>query len=190
MGRRTKAVQAALPGRKHGPLKQCETREGVPTGTNPDPRERPKKRPQQGEAEAVLAVTDSNRRLCKHQVQAAPGRDGAVYISAKRGETNRSGAASLLGRFMTQPRYRCVSPGVDPSERRNSFRKPLGSNFDLQAALLKSPITAKRITAPMTALIISAPMPPMRTNPIRGKSQPAMKAPTMPTTILPMSPKP
>jgi hypothetical protein len=32
------------------------------------------------------------------------------------------------------------------------------SNFDFQVALLKSPITAKRITAPMTALIISAPL--------------------------------
>jgi hypothetical protein len=63
-------------------------------------------------------------------------------------------------------------------------------NFDVQVALLKSPMTAKRITAPMTALIISATMPPMKTNPIRGKSQPAMNAPTMPTRMLPASPKP
>lgn len=46
------------------------------------------------------------------------------------------------------------------------------SNFDFQLAVLTSPITAKRITAPMTALIIFAPMPPMKTNPIHGKSQP------------------
>src|SRR5262249_6702736 len=56
--------------------------------------------------------------------------------------------------------------------------------------LLNNPIKSKRITAPMTALMISATIPPTRTNPTRGKSQPARKAPIMPTTMLPMSPKP
>ena len=57
-------------------------------------------------------------------------------------------------------------------------------------AFFKNPITSKRITAPMTALTISATMTPTRTDPIRGKSQPAMKVPIMPTTMLPTSPKP
>jgi GDP-mannose 4,6 dehydratase len=60
----------------------------------------------------------------------------------------------------------------------------------VQSRFLMKPITARRMTAPMTALRISAAMPPTSTNPILGNSQPAMKAPTMPTTILPMSPKP
>src|SRR5215204_924342 len=55
---------------------------------------------------------------------------------------------------------------------------------------LKSLITNKRITAPITALMIAATRPRTRTNPIRGKSQPAITAPIMPTTMLPMSPKP
>ena len=42
----------------------------------------------------------------------------------------------------------------------------------------------------MMALMIAATMPPPITMPSRGNSQPAMNAPTMPTTMLPMSPKP
>jgi hypothetical protein len=38
-----------------------------------------------------------------------------------------------------------------------------------------------RITAPMKALMIAPTTPPAITTPIRGKSQPAIKPPTMPT---------
>src|SRR4030095_7618983 len=42
-------------------------------------------------------------------------------------------------------------------------------------SFLKNPTTTKRITAPMTALMIAATMPPTRTKPASGKSQPATK---------------
>src|SRR5262245_38475044 len=47
-----------------------------------------------------------------------------------------------------------------------------------------------RITAPIKALMIAAMKPPPIAMPMRGSSQPAMKAPTMPTTMSPIRPKP
>ncbi len=78
-------------------------------------------------------------------------------------------------RFRGYPGARFASPSERFCRRLSARIWPPGGAV-FQVALLTSPITAKRITAPMTALIISAPMPPMKTNPIRGKSQPAMTA--------------
>src|SRR5260370_29038685 len=69
-----------------------------------------------------------------------------------------------------------IAPGSDPRRDRRYF--------------LNKPMMISRITAPMTALTMAARMPPTRTNPIIGSSQPAMMAPMMPTTILPTSPRP
>jgi hypothetical protein len=57
-----------------------------------------------------------------------------------------------------------------------------------QANFLTYPTTNKSITAPITALTIAAMTPPTITNPIIGKSQPAMIDPTIPTIMLPTIP--
>ena len=57
-------------------------------------------------------------------------------------------------------------------------------------ARLISPMMTSSTTAPIVALMIEATMPPPITMPMRGSSQPAMNAPTMPTTMLPIRPKP
>jgi hypothetical protein len=52
------------------------------------------------------------------------------------------------------------------------------------------PMTSKRMIAPMTALMISPSVPPPIAMPSRGRSHPAMSAPTIPTRILPIIPNP
>src|SRR5882724_3077948 len=51
-------------------------------------------------------------------------------------------------------------------------------------------MTNSRITAPMVALMIDPMKPPPIAMPRRGKSHPAMNAPTIPTMISPISPNP
>jgi len=55
---------------------------------------------------------------------------------------------------------------------------------------LTTRISTSRITAPAVACTIAASRPPGTPNPSRGSSRPATTAPTMPTTMLPTTPKP
>jgi hypothetical protein len=101
------------------------------------------------------------------------------------GRTLLEGKIVHVADVLADPDYTFTEP-----QRLGGYRTILSVPMRPSAYFLKNPTMSSRITAPMTALMIDAMMPPPMTNPIIGKSQPAMSAPTMPTTMLPTSPNP
>src|ERR1700733_1358089 len=103
------------------------------------------------------------RRFCARQALLNGGHECAVNLSARRLKTSRA----------------------------LTYRAFLSAVLAPDQARLISRMMIRRITAPIKASMI-APItsPPNRGTPICGNNQPAMKAPTMPTTMSPIRPKP